>query len=62
MPKKCTVCGEEEAKFVIKDTNNYYCEDCAKEMFNDISLLQSVEEQAKQLKKEIDEHTEDSSD
>lgn len=55
MPKKCTVCGEEEAKFYIKGTNNYYCEECARELFNDISLLKQVDEQAKKLKQEIDE-------
>ncbi|MBU0457233.1 MAG: hypothetical protein ABH824_02885 [Nanoarchaeota archaeon] len=49
MVKKCIVC-EEEAKYKIKDTSDYYCEECAKENFADIDLLVKVEEVAKQLK------------
>ncbi len=55
--KKCIVCGK-EAKFGIKHSSEYYCEECAKEHFNDLSLLQSVEEQAKALKKVIEEKQE----
>ena len=58
MTKKCTVCGEQEAKFVIKGTTNYYCEECAQEMFDDITVLQTVEEQANKLKKIVDDDEE----
>lgn len=54
MGKKCIIC-EEEAKYLIKDTSDYYCEECAKESFNDLSVLVSVEEQAKKIKKIIEE-------
>ena len=57
MAKKCIICGE-EAKFNIKDTSEFYCEDCAKEHFDDISVLVSVEEQAKKIKKLIEERAE----
>jgi hypothetical protein len=49
MAKKCTIC-EEEAQYNIKGTSEYYCDDCAKENFSDISLLQKIEEQAKIIK------------
>jgi hypothetical protein len=52
MNKKCIICGK-QAKFVIKGTNDYYCEDCAKENFSDLSLLVSLEELAKEFKKHI---------
>lgn len=57
MPKKCIIC-EEEAEFVIKGSNESYCEECAKEHFSDLSLLIKVEEQAKALKKLIKENIE----
>lgn len=46
MPKKCIIC-EEEAIFAIKDTNDYYCKDCAEEQFDDVSYLVSVGERNK---------------
>ncbi len=54
MAKKCIMCGE-EAKYCIKDTSDYYCEECAVESFNDISVLVKVEEQAQRLKEVIKE-------
>ncbi|MBD3249899.1 hypothetical protein GF336_07670 [Candidatus Woesearchaeota archaeon] len=57
MQKKCIICGE-KAEFFIKDTNTYYCKECAKEHFKDISYLKKVEEQAKELKKKIEEKIE----
>ena len=54
MVKKCIVCGK-EAKFCVKGCAECYCDDCAKEYFNDMSYLQKVEEQAKNLKKLIEE-------
>ena len=56
MPKKCIVCEEKEAKYKIKGSSEFYCEECAEEHFNDISLLIKVEKQAKALKKEIEKH------
>lgn len=54
MAKKCIICGE-EANFCIKGSNETYCEDCAKEHFNDLSFLQKVEEEAKLIKEAIKE-------
>jgi hypothetical protein len=55
MGKKCIICGK-EAKYNIKDSSEYYCPECAEEQFDDISVLISVEEQAKKVKKLVDEH------
>jgi hypothetical protein len=60
MGKKCTICGK-EAKYNIKDSSEYYCEECAEEQFDDVSALVKVEEQAKRLKRLIEEHEEDPS-
>ena len=54
MPKKCIIC-DKEAEFRIKDSNEFYCRDCAEENFNDLSLLQKVEEEAQALNKFISE-------
>ena len=54
MPKKCIICGA-EAKFSIKDANVHYCEECAKEHFADVSMLVKVEDEAKRLKKMLEE-------
>jgi hypothetical protein len=54
MPKKCTICGG-EATFQIKGSSDYYCEDCAKENFSDLDLLEKVAEQASKLKSLTDE-------
>ena len=51
--KKCIICGE-EAEFGIKDSNEYYCKECASEHFHDLSYLQKVEEQAKLIKSIIE--------
>ena len=50
MTKKCIICGE-EANLKIKDTSDYYCGECAKDNFGDVSVLIKVEEEAKALKK-----------
>jgi hypothetical protein len=52
MVKKCIICSE-EANFKIKDSNEFYCQECAEENFADLSLLQGVEEEARALKKAI---------
>jgi len=48
MPKKCIICGK-EAEYQVKGTNNYYCKECAKELFGDILLLVRVEDEASRL-------------
>ena len=52
MAKKCVVC-DAQADFRIKDTSEFYCQECAEDNFSDISLLMEVEEQAQQLKETI---------
>ncbi len=49
MGKKCTVC-DAEARYKIKDTSDYYCQECAQENFADLSLLVKVEEEAQHSK------------
>jgi hypothetical protein len=56
MPKKCVICGG-DPQYVIKDTSDAYCQECAIDCFNDTSLLLSVEEQAKNLKELLKEKT-----
>lgn len=53
MVKKCIVCHA-EAVFRIKDTSDYYCEECAEENFSDLSMLVRVAEEAKRLKEYVD--------
>ena len=52
--KKCIICSK-EAEFGIKDSNEYYCKECASEHFQDLSYLQKVEEQAKIIKNIVEE-------
>ncbi len=52
MAKKCIICNK-EAEFKIKDSNEFYCEECANENFSDLSLLQKVEEEVRALKKVV---------
>ena len=49
MVKKCIIC-ESEAVYKIKDTPDYYCQECAEENFSDLDLLVKVEEEAQRLK------------
>jgi len=49
---------EDKAKFVVKGTNDFYCEECAKENFGDLSVLVAVEEKASALKEVLDEEIE----
>lgn len=53
MGKKCIVC-DAEAIYKIKDTSDYYCQECAQENFADLSLLVKVEEEAQRLKEFIE--------
>jgi hypothetical protein len=57
MNKKCFLC-DKPAKYVIKGTNDYYCEACASDHFGDLSFLVSVEEEAKRLKEVVDKQME----
>ena len=57
MGKRCIIC-EKEANFKVKNTSEYYCGECAEENFGDVSLLVSIEEQAKKLKAMVDEKAE----
>lgn len=57
MAKKCIICGD-GAEFRIKNGNEYYCEECAEMQFGDIALLCKVEDDAKKLKKYIEEKKE----
>jgi hypothetical protein len=54
MGKKCIVCSD-PAKYKIKGTSDYYCEECAIEHFSDVDLLEKVEKEAQILKKLIKE-------
>lgn len=58
--KKCIICGA-DAVFCIKGSSDYYCEGCAMEHFADISYLQKIEQEAKALKKIVDEKIHESS-
>ncbi len=58
MPKKCVIC-EETAQFCVKDTSDFYCKGCAEENFGDLTLLLAIEDQAKELKKVIDDSLDD---
>jgi gas vesicle protein len=54
MGKKCIICGI-EAKYSIKDSSEFYCNECAEESFSDINYLQKIDEQAKIIKELIKE-------
>ncbi len=49
MTKKCIICND-PALYVIKNTKDYYCQECASEQFGDLSYLISIEEALKQQK------------
>lgn len=54
MSKKCGICGA-EALYGIKDTNDYYCRECAEENFSDLTLLITLEQEAQQLQGDLQE-------
>ena len=56
MAKKCIICSN-EAKFQIKGTSDFYCQECAEESFADLDMLEKVEEEALILKRMVDEKT-----
>ena len=53
MGKKCNICGK-NAEFVIRGTSDYYCKEHAEEFFGDVSILESIEEQANNFKKALE--------
>ena len=54
MAKKCILWGE-AAVLRIKDTSDFYCQECAEDNFADISILVKVEDEAQRLKAIVDE-------
>ena len=54
MVKKCIIC-DKEAIYKIKDTPDYYCQECAEENFSDLDLLIKVEAEAQRLKEALKE-------
>jgi len=58
MAKRCIICNK-AAKYRVKDTPEYYCDECAEENFGDISLLVKVEEEAQRLKKFLSQQMKD---
>ena len=54
MAKKCILCGEASV-LRIKDTSDFYCQECAEDNFADISILVKVEDEAQRLKAIVDE-------
>jgi hypothetical protein len=53
MTKKCIICTK-PAVYRIKDTPDFYCDECAEENFGDVSMLIKVEEEAQKLKKYLE--------
>jgi len=58
MTKKCLICNE-PAIYKIKDTADYYCQNCAQENFADVNLLITLEEEAQRLKEFLHEKAPD---
>lgn len=49
MAKKCSIC-EADASYKIKDTSEFYCDECAEEHFADVkNTLLKLEEEVQQL-------------
>lgn len=59
MPKKCIICNK-KATYRVKDTPDFYCEECAEENFAELSMLVNVEEEAQRLKEFIKQRTDSS--
>lgn len=52
MAKRCIICNK-EAHYRVKDTPDFYCEECAEENFSDLTLLIKVEEEEAHRLKEF---------
>lgn len=59
MGKKCIICEADNAGFCIKGSSECYCEECAKEHFADLDMLQKVEEQARTIKNIVESQQEE---
>ena len=46
MTKKCIICSA-IAVYGVKGTSDFYCMECAEENFDDLSLLEKIEDQHK---------------
>ena len=58
MVKKCIVC-EADASYKIKDTSEFYCDECAEEHFADVkNTLLKLEEEVQQLNAELNQRLE----
>ncbi len=53
MTKKCIICNK-PAVYRIKDTPDFYCDECAEENFGDVNMLIRVEEEAQKLKEYLE--------
>lgn len=51
--KYCIICGK-EAEYKIKGTSNFYCKECAEELFSDLSVLVKIDEEKRVEDGEID--------
>lgn len=58
MTKKCIIC-DKEAVYKIKDTPDYYCQECAEDSFSDLNVLVKIEEEARKLKAFLKEKMDD---
>jgi len=58
MAKKCTLCSA-EARYMIKDSSEYYCDECALENFSDVGVLQPIEDTNKKSEHLVEDATED---
>ena len=61
MAKKCIICSG-EATLVIKGTNDFYCQSCAEEHFDDVSCLQSISQAREEIESNMDKTDEDDGD
>ncbi|MCF7861798.1 hypothetical protein K9M79_06150 [Candidatus Woesearchaeota archaeon] len=55
MAKKCIICEESKADYKIRNSNEFYCQECAERNFGDIGLLEKIEKK----KSPIDRYEED---
>jgi len=58
MAKKCTLCSA-EARYMIKDSSEYYCDECALENFSDVGVLQPIEDANKKSERLVEDTSED---
>lgn len=54
MDKKCIIC-DADAEYMIKNSKDFYCKECALDYFADLDMLCKVEEEAQKLKEYLNE-------